>query len=101
MPTTSSPSLQVDALDAAGVAAHGAGVGLVEADRHAVLACQDDLVARLRQDHADERVALVEADADDAAVLGPAVLLSAVFFTSPCASPSAGSWSLSRSGAPG
>ena len=36
---------------------------------------QDDLVAGLRHGDADERVALVEADADDAALLGPAVIL--------------------------
>ncbi len=35
---------------------------------------QQHLVARLRQGHADQRVALVEADADDAARLGPAVV---------------------------
>ena len=33
------------------------------------------LVARLRQDHVDERIAFVETDADDAAALGPAVLV--------------------------
>ena len=60
---------QVDALDAAGVAAHRPGVGLVEADRHALARAQHDLVAGLRQGHVDQRVAFVQADADDAALL--------------------------------
>src|SRR5262249_11044788 len=65
-------ALQGDAADAAGVAAHRPGLGLVEADGHALARAQDDLVARLRQGDAHEGVALVQADADDAARLGPA-----------------------------
>src|SRR5262249_54562069 len=57
---------QVDALDAAGVAPHRAGVGLAEADRHAGAGRQQDLVPGADQGHADERVALVQRDADDA-----------------------------------
>src|SRR5262249_32546205 len=57
---------QVDAPDAAGVAAHGPGLGFVEPDRHALAGTEHDLVARLRQGHTDQRVALVQVDADDA-----------------------------------
>src|SRR5262245_20106052 len=66
---------QVDALDAPAGAAHRPGVGLVEADGHALAGAEHYLVARLRQRHVDEAVALLQVDADDAALLGPAVRL--------------------------
>src|SRR5262249_55796706 len=64
--------LQIDAFHTLGVATHGAGVGLGEANGHAPPRAQDHLVAGLGENHVDERVAFFEADADDAAALRPA-----------------------------
>src|SRR5439155_6806049 len=71
---------EADAFDAAGVAAHGTGVGLGEANGHALPRAQDNFVTGLSQDHVDQRVALFEGDADDAAALGPAVVYERGFF---------------------
>src|SRR5205823_4989795 len=68
---------EADALDAAGVAAHGAGVGLVEANGHAAPRTQEHLVAGLDLGDADERVLVIEVDADQAALADVAVLLQA------------------------
>ena len=62
-----------NAFHAAGVPAHGAGVGLLEADGHAVGGGQQQFVARLGHDHVDQRVALAELDGDNAAPQRPAV----------------------------
>ena len=51
----------------------GPGVGLLEADGHAVGGGQHQFVARLGHDHVDQRVALAELDGDDAALQRPAV----------------------------
>ena len=45
---------EVDAFDAGGVAAHGAGVVLVEADRLAVAGAEDDVVVARGGGDADE-----------------------------------------------
>ena len=68
MPTTVSSPTRRDALHAAGVAAHRPGVGLLEADGHAVGGGQHHFVARLGHDHVDQLVALAELDGDDAAL---------------------------------
>src|SRR5262249_19605784 len=66
--------LHGDALDAFGIAAHRAGLGLVEADGHAEPRAEQHLVTRLRQGHVNQGVPLFETNADDAALLGPAVV---------------------------
>ena len=63
----------VDALHAAGVAAHRAGVGFAEADRHAVRRGQHHFVARLGDHDVDQLVVFPELDGDDAALQRPAV----------------------------
>ncbi len=64
-------------------ASHGADVGLVEPDRHALARAQHDLVARLGPSHADELIPLVEPERDDAAAQGRLNAVSAVFLTVP------------------
>src|SRR5262249_40548126 len=65
--------LQLDAAHAAGPPAPRPHVGLVEPDRHAVARAEHDALALAAQSHADQPVALVEADGDDAARPRPAV----------------------------
>ena len=58
---------------------------LGEADGLAVAGGEDDLLVAAGEEDADELVALVEVDGDDAAALGAAVLAQrAVFLTMPC-----------------
>ena len=61
---------QVDSLDATGIAAHRPGVGLIEANRHAVPRAEYDLVAGPHQGHVDQGIVFVQADADDTARAG-------------------------------
>ena len=58
MPTSSSTCGKVDPLHAAGVAAHGAGVGLVEANGHAMLGRDDDFVPLCGDGDVDQLVIL-------------------------------------------
>ena len=67
MPTTRRPRARLMPLTPRVLRPIGSGLGFVEADGHAVARAQQHLVARLRQGHVDQRVAFVEADADDAA----------------------------------
>ena len=53
---------QGNAPNAAGIAARGQGLILVEADRHALPRAQDHLISRPHQGHADERVPVVKAE---------------------------------------
>ena len=68
---------ELDALDARGVAAHDACVVLVKADGHAFLGREEHVVVADGRDHADEVVAVVERDGDDAAAVDVAVVLEA------------------------
>ncbi len=58
---------QISAGDAGGGAAHVADVGFVEADGHAFLGGEEDLVVAVGDGDADEAVLGFEADGDDAA----------------------------------
>src|SRR5262249_48895728 len=67
--------LRPDAPAAGGAAAHRPHVVLGEADRHAVARAEHDRLAGAHQVDADQPVALLEIDRDDAAGARPAVLL--------------------------
>ena len=63
--TTASPVAQPDAPHAGGIAAHGADVRLVEADRHAVARHLEEVVVARRGHHPDQLVAVAQVDGDE------------------------------------
>jgi hypothetical protein len=66
------PLGEADAGDAVGGAPHRPELGLGEADGKPLLGAEDDLVLAAGDRDADERIALLEGDGDDAAALGVA-----------------------------